>query len=315
LLKSARKQEKDAEGRMPLGEHLRELRDRLLKSILAIIVVTVVAAFFQKQIFEFLMRPILESVGCVNGATTMRNGKPCASMTTNGLLSPFTIALKVALMAGVLAATPIWLYQLWAFIAPGLHQHEKRYALGFVGAGVPLFLGGAYLAYSILPQTAEIMLSFTPDNAQNLLPLDDYLDLITRMVIVFGLAFELPLLLVLLNMTNVLSGRRMLSWWRAMIVGLTCFAAVATPGGEPISMLLLAGPLCVLYFLAVGFSMLNDMRRRRNDADAQLSDDEASELDLTPEDIGEIESVSASRALPAQAEPERERINGYDDVT
>lgn len=299
---------------MPLREHLRELRNRLLKSMLAIIAVTVVAAFFQKQIFEFLMRPILESVGCVNGAATMRNGKPCASMTTNGLLSPFTIALKVALMAGVLAATPIWLYQLWAFIAPGLHQHEKRYALGFVGAGVPLFLGGAYLAYSVLPQTAEIMLSFTPDNAQNLLPLDDYLDLITRMVIVFGLAFELPLLLVLLNMTNVLSGRKMLGWWRAMIIGLTVFAAVATPGGDPISMLLLSGPLCVLYFLAVGFSMLNDMRRRRND-DVRLSDDEASELDLTPEDVGEIESVSASRALPAQAESERERINGYDDVT
>ncbi|MFF5362329.1 twin-arginine translocase subunit TatC [Streptomyces scabiei] len=315
MLKSARKQEKDAEGRMPLGEHLRELRNRLLKSVLAVVAVTIVAAFFQKQIFEFLMRPILESVGCVDGATTMRNGKPCASMTTNGLLSPFTIALKVALMTGVLAATPIWLYQLWAFIAPGLHQHEKRYALGFVGAGVPLFLGGAYLAYSILPQTAEIMLSFTPDNAQNLLPLDDYLDLITRMVIVFGLAFELPLLLVLLNMTNVLSGRKMLGWWRGMIVGLTAFAAIATPGGEPISMLLLAGPLCVLYFVAVAFSVLNDMRRSRNDADARLSDDEASELDLTPEDVGEIESVSASPELPAQAERGRERINGYDDVT
>lgn len=315
MLKSARKQEKDAEGRMPLGEHLRELRNRLLKSVLAIAVVTIVAAFFQKQIFEFLMRPILESVGCVNGATTMRNGRPCASMTTNGLLSPFTIALKVALMTGVLAATPVWLYQLWAFIAPGLHQHEKRYALGFVGAGVPLFLGGAYLAYSVLPQTAEIMLSFTPDNAQNLLPLDDYLDLITRMVIVFGLAFELPLLLVLLNMTNVLSGRKMLGWWRGMIIGLTAFAAIATPGGEPISMLLLAGPLCVLYFLAVGFSMLNDMRRRRNNPDTRLSDDEASELDLTPEAIGEVEAVSASRSLPHQADAERERINGYDDVT
>ncbi|MFF7260129.1 twin-arginine translocase subunit TatC [Streptomyces sp. NPDC008159] len=314
MLKSPRKQEKDAEGRMPLGEHLRELRNRLLKSVLAIVVVTIVAAFFQKQIFEFLMRPILESVGCVNGATTMRNGKPCASMTTNGLLSPFTIALKVALMTGVLAATPVWLYQLWAFIAPGLHQHEKRYALGFVAAGVPLFLGGAYLAYAILPQTAEIMLSFTPDNAQNLLPLDDYLDLITRMVIVFGLAFELPLLLVLLNMTKVLSGRKMLGWWRGMIIGLTAFAAIATPGGEPISMLLLAGPLCVLYFLAVAFSMVNDVRRRRNDPDTRLSDDEASELDLTPESVGEIEPVAAPVATD-RVVADRQHVNGYDDVT
>ncbi|MER6995919.1 twin-arginine translocase subunit TatC [Streptomyces sp. NPDC000410] len=316
MLKSARKQEKDAEGRMPLGEHLRELRNRLMKSVLAIVVVTIVAAFFQKEIFEFLMRPILESVGCANGARTMVNGRPCAEMTTQGLLSPFTIALKVALMAGVLAATPIWLFQLWAFIAPGLHSHEKRYTLSFVVAGVPLFVGGAYLAYSILPQTAEIMLGFTPDGARNLLPLDDYLDLITRMVIVFGLAFELPLLLILLNMTGVLTARRMLGWWRGMIIGLTAFSAIATPGGEPISMLLLAGPLAVLYFLAVGFSFVNDARRRRKNPDAELDDDEASDLDLTPEDVGAVEAVPSARALPEQATAsDRDRVNGYDDIT
>ncbi|MGW2562230.1 twin-arginine translocase subunit TatC [Streptomyces sp. NPDC001514] len=316
MLKSARKQEKDAEGRMPLGEHLRELRNRLMKSVLAIVVVTIAAAFFQKEIFEFLMRPILESVGCADGAETMRNGKPCAEMTTQGLLSPFTIALKVALMTGVLAATPIWLYQLWAFVAPGLHNHEKRYALSFVAAGVPLFLGGAYLAYAILPQTAEIMLGFTPEGAKNLLPLDDYLDLITRMVIVFGAAFELPLLLILLNLTGVLSARRMLGWWRGMIIGLTAFAAIATPGGEPISMLLLAGPLAVLYFVAVAFSFVNDARRRRRNPDAGLSDDEASDLDLTPAPLGEIEAVPAAGALPEQASgQDRDRINGYDDIT
>lgn len=306
---------------MPLGEHLRELRNRLLKSVLAIVVVTIGAAFFQKQIFEFLMEPILSSVGCTDGATTMVNGKPCAEMTTNGLLSPFTIALKVALMTGVLAATPIWLYQLWAFVAPGMHTHERRYTMSFVAAGVPLFLLGAYLAYSILPQTASIMLGFTPEGAKNLLPLDDYLDLITRMVIVFGLAFELPLLLILLNLTNVLTGKRMLSWWRGMIIGLTAFAAIATPGGEPISMLLLAGPLAVLYFFAVGFSFINDARRRRKNPDAELDDDEASDLDLVPEDIGEIESLSAGRAeLPEQASGAADggrsnRLNGYDDIT
>lgn len=200
-------------------------------------------------------------------------------------------------------------------MAPGLHKHEKRHAISFVAAGVPLFLAGAYLAYEILPQTAQIMLGFTPDNVKNLLPLDDFLDLITRMVIVFGLAFELPLLLVLLNMTGVLSGARMLRWWRGMIIGLTAFAAIATPGGDPISMLLLAAPLGVLYFIAVGFSLLNDKRRRRSNPDADLDDDEASELDLTPEDVGEIESVSSARALPTQASSDRDRGNGYDDIT
>ncbi|WP_406859862.1 twin-arginine translocase subunit TatC [Streptomyces sp. HUAS MG47] len=313
MLKSSRKQAKDAEGRMPLGEHLRELRNRLMKAVLAIVVVTIVAAFFQKDIFEFLMRPILTSVGCVDGAVTMVNGDPCALMTTQGLLSPFTIALKVALMTGVLLATPVWLYQLWAFVAPGLHSHEKRYTLAFVAVGAPLFLGGAYLAYTILPQTAEIMLGFAPDGAKPLLPLDDYLDLITRMVIVFGLAFELPLLLILLNMTGVLSGKRMLGWWRGMIVGLTAFAAIATPGGEPISMLLLAGPLAVLYFIAAGFSLLNDARRRRKDPYAGLSDDEAAQLDLHPETIGEVEPVPATRELPRQETGRHD--HGYDDVT
>lgn len=163
------------------------------------------------------------------------------------------------------------------------------------------------------------MLGFTPDNVKNLLPLDDFLDLITRMVIVFGLAFELPLLLILLNMTGVLSGARMLRWWRGMIVGLTAFGAIATPGGDPISMLLLAGPLAVLYFIAVGVSLLNDKRRRRANPDAELDDDEASSLDLTPESVGAIEPVSRP-ALPEQSDGEADggrshRLNGYDDIT
>ena len=321
MLKSARKQEKNAEGRMPLLDHLRELRNRLLKAVLAIVVVTVVAAFFQKEIYDFLLRPLLTSVGCEDGVVRAVNGKPCAVLKTDTVMGPFTNALKVALMSGVLLAAPVWLYQLWAFVAPGLHKNEKRYAYFFAVAGAPLFLAGAYLAYAILPQTAEIMLGFTPDDVQNQIALDDYLDLLTRMVIVFGLAFELPLLLVALNMTGVVSGARMLRWWRGMIVGLTAFAAIATPGGEPLSMLLLAGPLAVLYFIAVGFALLNDKRRRRADPDVELDDDEASQLDLTPEEIGRIEGVSASRAaLPEQASGAPDdgpsyRPGGYDDIT
>lgn len=159
-------------------------------------------------------------------------------------------------------ATPIWLYQLWAFLAPGLHKAEKKYALGFVGAGFPLFLAGAFFAYKILPTTATVLIGFTPANVDNLLPLDDYLDLVTRMVVVFGLSFELPLLLVLLNFAGILSGKKMLGWWRGMIMGITVFAAIATPSTDPLSMLALAGPIWVLYFIAVAISILNDRRRR-----------------------------------------------------
>ncbi|MGW2232553.1 twin-arginine translocase subunit TatC [Streptomyces sp. NPDC001759] len=314
--KSARKQERDPEGRMPLADHLRELRNRLAKAMLAIVVVTIVAAFFYNDIINFLTKPVLDSVGCGETFEQLAKSKssshPCAQITINGLLAPFTLALQVSLMAGVVFASPIWLYQLWAFVAPGLHRHEKKYAYAFVGTGAPLFFAGAFFAYKVLPTTAKVLIDFTPHGVSNLLPLDDLLQLVTRMVIVFGLSFELPLLLIMLNLTGVLTGRRMLGWWRGMIMGITVFAAVATPSTDPLSMLALAGPIWVLYFGAVAFSLLNDRRKRRRD-EAGPADDEASDLDLTPEDIGEVEVVSASRALPEQATTDR--VNGYDDVT
>ncbi|CAM5505267.1 Sec-independent protein translocase protein TatC OS=Streptomyces fumanus OX=67302 GN=tatC PE=3 SV=1 [Streptomyces fumanus] len=301
---------------MPLAEHLRELRNRLAKALLAIVAVTIVAAFFYTDIINMITRPILESVGCektFDQLAKSTSGEPCAQITINGLLTPFTLALKVSLMAGVVAASPVWLYQLWAFVAPGLHRHEKKYAYAFVATGAPLFVIGAYFAYSVLPTTAKVLLDFTPGNTTNLLPLDDLLDLVLRMVLVFGLSFELPLLLVFLNLTGVLTGKRMLGWWRGMIMGITLFAAIATPSTDPVTMLLLAGPIWVLYFAAVLFSLLNDRRRRRQEA-LGPADDEASDLDLTPEDIGEIEPVTTSApALPEQSRTDR--VNGYDDAT
>ncbi|MGW0914235.1 twin-arginine translocase subunit TatC [Streptomyces sp. NPDC002784] len=315
MLKPARNKERDPEGRMPLAEHLRELRNRLAKALLAIVAVTIVAAFFYMDIISFFTKPILESVGCAKSFEELAktsSDEQCAQITINGLLTPFTLALKVSLMAGVVLASPIWLYQLWAFVAPGLHRHEKKYAYAFVATGFPLFLLGALFAYKVLPTTAKVLIEFTPFGVDNLLPLDDLLDLVTRMVVVFGLSFELPLLLVMLNFSGAITGKRMLGWWRGMIMGITVFAAIATPSTDPLTMLALAGPIWILYFAAVAVSLLNDRRRRRRDA-LGPADDEASELDLTPEEIGEVETVSASRALPEQATTER--VNGYDDVT
>ncbi|MCH0565489.1 MULTISPECIES: twin-arginine translocase subunit TatC [unclassified Streptomyces] len=314
MLKPARQKEKDPEGRMPLAEHLRELRNRLAKAVLAIVVVTIVAAFFYKDIVEFFTNPILDAVGCKASFAELaqqRSGT-CARIVLNGLLTPFTLALKVSLMAGVVFASPVWLYQLWAFVAPGLHKHERKYAYAFVGTGVPLFLGGAFFAYKTLPTMSRVLLDFSPADLDNLLPLDDLLDLVVRMVLVFGLSFELPLLLVMLNLTGVLSGRRMLGWWRGMIMAITVFAAVATPSTDPLTMMALAGPIWLLYFCATGFSLMNDRRRARRE-EMGPADDEASELDLTPEEVGEAEPVTASRALPEQTSTDR--VNGYDDVT
>jgi sec-independent protein translocase protein TatC len=314
------KREKDPEGRMPLVEHLRELRNRLAKGVLAIIIMMIVAAFFYESIINFFTKPILQTIGCDSLFTDLAKqakGSRCANIVMMDLLGPFTLALKVSLVSGIILAAPVWLYQLWAFLAPGLHSKERKYALSFVGVGFPLFVVGAYFAYEVMPTTARVLIEFTPAGVDNLLTLDKLLDLITRMVIVFGLSFELPLLLVMLNFAGILSGKRMLGWWRGMIMGITVFSAVATPSTDPVTMLLLAAPICVLYFGAVLIALSRDARRRRRE-DSGLSDDEASELDLTPEPVGAMEPVGAPVELPEQASgPSDDRRNrgDLDDVT
>ncbi|MER5600946.1 twin-arginine translocase subunit TatC [Streptomyces sp. NPDC002265] len=245
--------------RMPLAEHLRELRNRLIKAVGAILLVTVVASLFYKQLIAFLIDPL---PGCAPGRLAdAPDGERCGLIALNGLLSPFTLALKVAITAGVVTASPVWLYQLWAFLVPGLHRNEKKYTLAFLGAGIPLFLAGAAVAYWSLPTTTRVLISFTPDTATNVLPVDDFLDLATRMVVVFGLSFELPVLLVLLNLGGVITARRMSGWWRPMLMGIAVFAALATPSTDPLSMLLLAAPISLLYLGACAIAWGNDRRR------------------------------------------------------
>ncbi|MGR8011520.1 twin-arginine translocase subunit TatC [Streptomyces hypolithicus] len=316
MLKSAPKLEKDPEGRMPLVEHLRELRNRLAKGVVAIMAVTIVALVYSEQLLQFITASVPK---CGRGETS--SGGNCAIVSFNTLTAPFSVTIQVSLVAGLVIASPVWLYQLWAFVAPGLHKNEKKYTYAFVGAAVPLFAAGAYLAYLILPISVKVLISLTPPGSANILSLGDILDFTLRMVLVFGLAFELPLILVMLNLTGILTGRRMLGWWRGVIMGVFVFGAIITPTTDPIGMLALAGPITFLYFLAAGFSVLNDKRRDRKNPDAELDDDEASQLDLTPEAVGEVETVPAARALPAQAPGESvvsggpKQLTGYDDIT
>ncbi|GAA1069733.1 MULTISPECIES: twin-arginine translocase subunit TatC [Kitasatospora] len=307
----APKPPKDPEGRMALADHLRELRNRVVKSVLAIVITTVVAFYFHRELTNFLLEP-LPSCG-EKGLTA--TGERCGVVSTIGLLTPFTLALKVSLTAGVVAATPIWLYQLWAFVAPGLHKHERKYSMSFLAAGVPLFLAGAVLAYLILPATAKMLISFAPTETVPIMPAEDYLDVVTRMVLVFGGAFELPLLLVMLNLIGVLSGKRLLGWWRGMVMGITVFAAFATPSADPLSMLALAAPIWALYFLAAGIAVLNDRRRARRNPDAGLGDEEASHLDLSVEGVDGPESIEASAAPEAPAPVPAARTEQMDDIT
>ncbi len=270
---------------MPFTEHIRELRDRMIKSLIAILIGSAVGFYFYEPLMRLLTDPVcdLRNVGKISGAD-------CAGgvLVLEGVLGPFTLSIKVALFAGLVLASPVWLYQVWAFLSPGLHRHEKRYALSFVSTGVPLFLVGAVFGYLILPKALDTLLGFTPESVRNQLNLEQYIDFVLRLVLVFGLSFELPLLLVLFNFMGVLTGQRMLGWWRWMVLGIFVFAAVATPTGDPITMSAMALPMTVFYFIAVGVSCLNDKRRRSADPDADLSPDEASMIDTRPSSLDDV---------------------------
>ncbi|MFI6579723.1 twin-arginine translocase subunit TatC [Embleya sp. NPDC050493] len=298
---------KDAEGRMPLMEHLRELRNRLVKALLAIIVVTIVAAFFYEDIGAFLVDPVCDLKN-VKGTGVTKCGQ--GVLVQQGVLSPFSMALKISLATGIIAASPIWLYQMWAFLAPGLHKNEKKYSLAFVGVGVPLFLGGAYFSYWILPHALQVLLDFTLTDASNQIQLDDYLNFVIRMVVVFGIACELPLVLIMLNFGGIVTARQLASWWRWVVMGIFVFGAVATPTTDPLTMILLSIPITILYGIALIVAWLNDRRRGKRHAEvfgADLDDDEASVLDTSVRPVDRPSAVAD--------EPDPSPSARVDDIT
>lgn len=260
-------------GSMTLGEHLRELRSRLVKSLLAVAVGSVVGWVFYDRIFAFLAEPINTVV------TEARAQGREVTLTITDVGGAFTLQIKVALVVGVILASPVWLYQLWRFVTPGLHKHEKRWALGFVALAVPLFLAGVVMAYVVMPGALGILFNFTPESVANFLPVDAYLSFFIRLILVFGVGFLTPLLLVALNMFGVLSGKTLAKAWRFIIFGVFVFAAIATPTADPVNLMMLAVPILVLVGAALVFCFLNDRRRAKNNVDFnQWGDDETSPL-------------------------------------
>ena len=270
---------------MPLAEHLRELRSRLVKSGVAVVLGMVIGWILYPTIFALLSAPF---EGAVEQAQA--EGRD-VTLALTGVTDPFVLQLQVAAIAGILISSPVWLYQLWRFVTPGLHKHERRWGIAFVAAATPLFAAGTVLAYLVLPIGLQILLGFTPENVENIVSVDRYLSFFLRTVIVFGVGFLTPLLIVTLNFAGVLSGKRLVSWWRWIIFTVFIFAAVATPTGDPINLALLAGPILLLVVIAIGISLLNDKRRARKgllEPDyQQWDDDEASPLDTSPSDISE----------------------------
>ena len=285
---------RDRSAAMPLTEHLRELRSRLVKSGIAIAIGMVVGWIYYPQLFGWLSAPFDAVV------TQARAQGRTVTLALTGVADPFVLQMQIAAVAGLILSSPVWLYQLWRFVTPGLHRHERRWGLGFVAVAVPLFLAGVALAYIVLPYGLQILFGFTPDGVQNIVAVDRYLSFFLRMIMVFGIGFLVPLLLVLLNFAGVLSGQRLLGWWRWIIVIVMVFAAVATPTGDPINLMLLAGPILLLVMIAVLIAVLNDKRRARRRRESgepdfsDLADDEISPLDESPSVIDEPPAPTSS---------------------
>ena len=258
---------------MPLMEHLRELRNRLIKAALGLIAGMVVGWFVYKWAFNFITEPFCKlhlhgTTGCG------KNGHP---LIVTGVFDPFFVKLKVAFVVGLIVSSPIWFYQLWAFIAPGLYRREKRWTFAFVGAAVPLFALGGVFAYLAMSRGLRFLLSLAPPNVLPLITIDTYFGYAMAMLLIFGIAFELPLVLVILNMAGAVSHAFIRKWRRVMIFLVFVFAGAATPSPDPFSMLLLAVPCVVLVELAEVFVWLNDRRRARRDA-ALLAEEGLSEI-------------------------------------
>ncbi len=248
--------------RMPLLEHLREFRKRVVRSASAISLAAIIGWFFYNEIITKLAEPV-----CDLALAQKTGSNTCGSLYINGVLGPLNLQIKVALLTGVILAAPIWLYQLWAFIAPALHRKERRNSIFFFVAATPFFAAGTLLGYSILPIAIEVLVGFTPDALTNLVKFDDYLDFVMRAILLFGIAFELPVFLITFNLIGFLSGSAILRPWRIWVFCIVLFVAGFTPSADPLSMIALAVPLILLYLLSGVFALWNDRRRAKREND------------------------------------------------
>jgi sec-independent protein translocase protein TatC len=277
FVRSQRQQ--NPEGRMPLIDHIRELRNRIVKIALAVVAGMGIGFIFFNPVWHVIERPLC--------AAYIRGRTGCSTLGINqlaldGPLDSFYLRVKVAVIVGVILSSPIWLYQIWAFVAPGLYAREKRWSYTFLGTAVPLFLVGNLLAYWSLGRSMHYLLGLTPTGVANIVQVDQYMSFVMTMMLAFGIAFEVPLLIIMLNLAGILTHQRFRKWRRLMIFCVFLIAGIANPSPDPTTMLILGGACAALVEVAEFIVWSNDRRRARLHPDpyAGLADNELSPIEL-----------------------------------
>ena len=253
---------KNPGARMSLGGHLKELRGRLFWSALFIGAGSVAGWYVYDPFFQQLKAPL----------DNLARTHPNVSVNFPDVMSAFDLRLQVSIFIGILITSPVWLFHLWAFITPALRKRERRFTLAFLFGAVPLFAAGAAIAWISLPGFMNALLSLTPEGATNIINAKDYILFDLRILLVFGLAFVMPVILVLLNFAGLITAKSIFKSWRLAVFVIAVISALATPTADPLSMFVLMVPLAVLYFAAGTIALVTDKRRKKA-ADAQTLDD------------------------------------------
>ncbi|HEX6754853.1 MAG TPA: twin-arginine translocase subunit TatC [Mycobacteriales bacterium] len=289
LRRVLRRRQRPDDGTMSLRDHIAELRSRLLKALFFVAVGAVVGWILYPQIIDFLKQPYCD----LPADRRFQNGSGGCQLIFTSPLDGFMLRLKIGAISGIVLAAPFWLYQLWAFVTPGLHRRERRWTVTFVAVSSLLFVSGAFLAYLTIENALALLVNLAGNSTLAVLDIVKYMSFVTSMLLVFGVAFELPLLVVMLNLVGVLSAARLRRWQRLAVFGIFVFAAIATPSQDPLSMLMLAIPMALLFEVAVLLATIHDRRKARREAlesYSDLPDDVASPLDTTPTPVDETPS-------------------------
>ncbi|MET0693116.1 MAG: twin-arginine translocase subunit TatC [Propionibacteriaceae bacterium] len=268
-LKWLKPPEMPPDGSMTLFEHLRELRYRLVVAAVAIIVAMIVCAFFYQEMYQLLLYPYEQAKAALEAS------KPGLKLevVNIGIAAPFSLAMKITLVAGLVLSGPVWLYQIWSFVVPGLLAKEKKWALVFVAAASPLFAAGVLLGYFIMPKGIAVLVGFTPEavDTTNMLNVTDFLSFLIRVMLVFGVAFLIPVFVLMLNFLGVIKASQLAKARLYVVFGTFVFGAVATPSTDPISMLALAIPMSLLFLAAEVIAHISDRRKSRRVVDSDLA--------------------------------------------